>query len=398
MSLSSNRTMGTIWTYRLVVSVSLLWFMVQFLRYVFPPLFGTFQSVYGVSNTQTGILFTLLMLAYAVVQFPSGVLGDRVGLPTVIFAGAIVFTGAALLAATSPSFLVLVLAAVLIGLGTGPHKTVAIPLLARRYADHPGRVLGVMDTVGQFGGMVAPLVVVALAGVFIWQSVFLLGAAVSGVLALSFYWVVRSDSTVGAIDLSVERTTETEGDGRSYRSVFSERPFLVFVAVTICFTFSWNGVASFLPLYLTAEKGVSTGVSGVLYSLLFAMTVSQTITGEIGDRAGKLTVAAALFGTMAVGLVLLLFGGSIATLVIGTVVVGIGFHGFRPVRDAYLMDIIPDGVGGGTLGGVRTLMTGVGALSPAMVGVLSDTTGFVPAFGVIGAVVVLGGLLTLSLR
>ncbi len=398
MSPPSNRTIGTIWTYRLVVSVSLLWFMVQFLRYVFPPLFGTFQSAYGVSNTQTGILFTLLMLAYAAVQFPSGVLGDRVGLPTVIFAGAIVFTGAALLAATSPSFLVLVLAAVLIGVGTGPHKTVAIPLLARRYADHPGRVLGVMDTVGQFGGMVAPLVVVALAGVFVWQSVFLFGAAVSAVLAISFYWVVRNDSTVGSIGRATDRATEAEGGEPSYRSVFSERPFLVFVAVTICFTFSWNGVASFLPLYLTAEKGVSTGVAGVLYSLLFAMTVSQTITGEIGDRAGKLTVAAALFGTMAVGLGLLLFGGSIVTLVIGTVVVGIGFHGFRPVRDAYLMEIIPDGVGGGTLGGVRTLMTGVGALSPAMVGALSDTTGFVPAFGVIGCVVVLGGLLTLSLR
>lgn len=46
-----DRTVGAAWTYRLVVSVSLLWFVVQFLRYVFPPLFGTFQSVYGVSNT-----------------------------------------------------------------------------------------------------------------------------------------------------------------------------------------------------------------------------------------------------------------------------------------------------------------------------------------------------------
>ena len=338
------------------------------------------------------------MLAYAAVQFPSGVLGDRFGLSTVIFAGAAVFTGAALLAALSPSFLVLALAAVLIGLGTGPHKTVAIPLLSRRYADHPGRVLGAMDTVGQFGGMVAPLVVVALAGAFVWQSVFVLGTIISAVLALSFYLTVRTDPTVGTIDLSTDREAET-GDGHSsYRSVFSERPFLVFVAVTVCFTFSWTGVASFLPLYLTTEKGVSASVAGVLYSLLFAMTVSQAVTGEIGDRVGKLTVSAALFGTMAVGLGVVLYGDSIPILAVGTVVVGVGFHGFRPVRDAYLMEIIPKGVGGGTLGGVRTLMTGVGALAPAMVGALSDTVGFVAAFGILGGVVVFGGLLTLSLR
>ncbi len=398
MSTAWNRTVGTAWTYRLVVVVSLLWFMIQFLRYVFPPLFGTFQSVYGVSNTQTGILFTLLMLAYAAVQFPSGVLGDRFGLSTVIFAGAVVFTGAALLAAVSPSFLVLALAAVLIGLGTGPHKTVAIPLLSRRYADHPGRVLGAMDTVGQFGGMVAPLVVIALASAFVWQSVFVLGAVVSAVLALSFYMVIETDPTTGTIDLSTGRKVGTGDDQRSYRSVFSERPFLVFVAVTICFTFSWTGVASFLPLYLTTEKGVSAGVAGVLYSLLFAMTVSQAVTGELGDRIGKITVSAALFGTMAVGLGVVLAGNSVLALGVGTVVVGVGFHGFRPVRDAYLMEIIPEGVGGGTLGGVRTLMTGVGALAPAMVGVLSDTVGFVPAFGLIGGVVVVGGLLTLSLR
>lgn len=400
-----TRVIETVRGYYLVVLVSLLWFLVQFLRFVFPPLFETFQTVYGVSNTQTGFLFTLLMLSYAAVQFPSGVFGDRFGLPTVIFAGATIFTGAALLAAASPSFLLLTLAAMLIGLGTGPHKTVAIPLLSRRYSDHPGRVLGVMDTVGQLGGMTAPLVVVVLAGVFVWQSVFLLGAAVSGVLAVLFYWSVRTDSTVETVRFSIDEKSDTTGaksettDGAlSYRSVFSDRAFLMFVFVTVCFTFAWNGVASFLPLYLTSEKGVSTGVAGILYSLLFAMTVSQTVTGELGDRIGKLAVSAVLFAMMALGLGGLLVVDSPRALAAVTVVAGLGFHGFRPVRDAYLMEIIPEGVSGGTLGGVRTLMTGMGALAPAMIGVLSDTVGFAVAFAIVAGVTVAAGSVTLRLR
>ncbi len=398
MELFGRRGVELVRAYRLVALVSLLWFMVQFLRFVFPPLFETFQSIYGVSNTQTGLLFTLLMLSYAAVQFPSGVLGDRFGLPTVIFAGAAVFTGAALLVAISPSFLVLTLAAMLIGIGTGPHKTVSIPLLSRRYTDHPGRALGVMDTVGQFGGMTAPLIVVVLASAFVWQSVFVLGAVVSAALVVAFYWTVRADSTVETVSFSNGSDTAAGPEGSSYRSVFSDRTFLTFVFVTICFTFAWNGVASFLPLYLTTEKSVSTGLAGLLYSLLFAMTISQTVTGELGDRAGKLTVSAVLFGTMALGLGTLLVVESPVALVVATVVVGVGFHGFRPVRDAYLMEIIPEGIGGGTLGGVRTLMTGVGALGPAMVGVLSDTVGFAPAFGIIAGVTVLAGCLTLLLR
>lgn len=398
MKLPSNRTTEAIRAYHLVVSVSLLWFLVQFLRFVFPPLFETFQSMYGVSNTWTGVLFSLLMLSYAAVQLPAGLLGDRFGLPTVIFAGSAVFTGAALLAAASPSFLLLTLAAMLIGLGTGPHKTVAIPLLSHRYTDHPGRVLGVMDTVGQLGGMAAPLVVIALTGLFVWQSVFLLGAVASGTLAILFYWAVGADPTIGSVSFLTDRRTEKSDGGTAYRSVFADRTFRMFVFVTVCFTFAWNGVASFLPLYLTAEKGLSTGVAGLLYSLLFAMTFSQTVTGELGDRVGKLTVSAALFATMAAGLAGLLVVESPIALGVATVVTGIGFHGFRPVRDAYLMEIIPEGVGGGTLGGVRTLMTGMGALSPMMVGVLSDTVGFGPAFGIIGVTTVVAGGVTLVLR
>ncbi|MFO7926485.1 MAG: MFS transporter [Halobacteriota archaeon] len=399
MGIRSNRTLEAARVYYLVLLVSLLWFMVQFLRFVFPPLFETFQAVYDISNTETGLLFTSIMLSYSAVQFPSGILGDRLGLPAVIIGGAAVFTGAALLAALSPTFLVLTLAAMSIGLGTGPHKTVAIPLLSRRYTEHPGRVLGVMDTVGQLGGMTAPLVVIALTSVFVWQSVFVLGAAVSATLALLFYRAVRRDPSLDVDRPSPKRRdSKADGDGPSYRAVFADRRLLAFVLVTVLFTFTWNGVSSFLPLFLATEKGIPTGTAGVLYSLLFAMTFSQTITGELGDRAGKLTVSVALFATMSVGIVALLTANSIVALIGATVVLGLGFHGFRPVRDAYLMEIIPKGVGGGTLGAVRTFMTGIGALAPATIGVLSDAVGFVSAFVFLGCTTAVAGAVTLVLR
>jgi hypothetical protein len=62
------------------------------------------------------------------------------------------------------------------------------------------------------------------------------------------------------------------------------------------------------------------------------------------------------------------------------------------------MDVIPEEVGGGTLGVVRTFMTGVGALAPAAVGILSEVVGFTVAFASIGGITVAAGLLTVWLR
>lgn len=397
MNLSTDRVTETIRTYDLVILVSLLWFMIQFLRFVFPPLFETFQELYGVTNTQTGILFTAMMLAYASVQFPAGVLGDRIGRPIVILSGAVVFSGAALLAAFSPGFLVVLLAAVLIGLATGPHKAVAIPLLSNQYPDRTGRALGTMDTIGQFGGMTAPLAVVAFLGIAFWQGVFVLGAAFSLVFALLFYLRVRGDESLHVREARTERETEDEG-GTSYLSVFADRDLLVFMVVTMLFTFAWNGLSSFFPLFLTTEKGISSGNAGALYSLLFAASISQAVTGDLSDQVGRLRVGVLLFGAMFVGVVGLLFVGSLPALVLITLLIGVGFHGFRPVRDSHLMDVIPDNIGGGTLGVIRTGMTTIGALAPAIIGFLSDTAGFGTAFAVIGAAAAGGGILTYSIR
>lgn len=398
MNLSTKQVTDPIRTYDLVILVSLLWFMVQFLRFVFPPLFETFQALYGVTNTQTGILFTAMMLAYASVQFPAGVLGDRIGRPVVILGGAAVFSGAALLVAFSPSFFVVLLAAVLIGLATGPHKAVAIPLLSNQYPDRTGRALGAMDTIGQFGGMTAPLAVVVFLGIAFWQGVFVLGAALSVVFAVLFYLRVRGDKSLQVREAPVETETENDETEPSYISVFADRELLLFMLVTMLFTFAWNGLSSFFPLFLVTEKRISSGAAGALYSLLFAASISQAVTGDLSDRVGRLRVGVLLFGAMFVGVVSLLFVESLPALVMVTLLIGVGFHGFRPVRDSYLMDVIPDNIGGGTLGVVRTGMTAIGALAPAIIGFLSDTAGFETAFAVIGIAAAGAGILTYLIR
>lgn len=372
--------------------------MVQFVRYVFPPLFETLQATYGVSNTQTGLLFTLLMLGYSTAQLPAGVLGDRFGEPRIILAGVGLFATAAIGAFLAPTFALLTLAAILIGIGTGIHKTVAIPYLSKEYPERTGLALGVMDTIGQFGGIIAPVVIVGLlASPLHWSVVFVLITVVSLGLGLLFFSTASSSVTYRS-ENSPEGNNEDGNPGiHAYLSIFTDRKLVLFLIVTTIFTFVWNGIASFFPVFLTTQKGLSSDMAGLAYSLLFAASLSQLVTGDISDRLGRLRVALLLFALMIIGLSLVITVQMLVPILLLTVVMGIGLHGFRPVRDSYLMDLIPSSVGGGTLGIVRTVMTVIGALSPAIVGYLSDTIGFTPAFlvliiGLLCGIVLIGVL------
>ena len=435
--LSVDAVRRAVRTYDLVLLIALLWFMVQFLRFVFPPLFGTFQELYGVSNTQTGLLFTLLMFGYSAMQFPGGLLSDRFHEVTVIVSGAGLFTAAALFTFVAPTFGLITLAAVGIGLGTGVHKTVAIAYLSRVYPERTGLSLGIMDTVGQFGGMLAPIAVVAvLARGLPGRTVFLLGAAASAVLAALLYVRAKphasseseQESTTGestpaeatnggstdaadaadaadtteAIDVDSAEVDHAEdeatAESHSYVTIFTDRKLVLFLCVTVLFTFSWNGLSAFFPLFLADAKELSPGTAGIAYSLLFAASISQTVTGGASDRVGKLAISLTLFGVMIAGLLSLLVVDSVAMILGVTVLTGIGFHGFRPVRDSYLMDLIPDSIGGGTLGIVRTFMTAIGGAAPAVIGLLSDLFGFGVAFGVIAGALAVGGLFIAVLR
>ncbi|MEZ3168039.1 MFS transporter [Halorubrum ejinorense] len=395
--------------YDALVLVSLVWFLGKFVRYLFPPLFESIQFAYDVSNATVGTAFTGFMIVYALLQFPSGAVADRVGPVRVIVAGALVAgTGSLALVFDAP-FAALVAAMVVIGAGTGVHKTVSVRLIARVYPARTGRMLGAHDTLGALGGVAAPAVVAAvlsappaLAAVLPrlpgadWRAPFLL----TGVLAVSLAVVtglrLRGDTRLGGA---------SDADGgdspgaREYLRLFADRRFSAFVLVTVAFSFAYNGTVAFLPLYLSEAAALPATTASLLYSALFAVTFVQLVSGDLSDRLGRFPVMVAALGlaTAALAGLVALAGAGAVPLGALVVALGLGSHGFRPVRGAYLVEALPDRLAGGGLGVVRTLLMGGGALAPAAVGIVADAAGFRPAFALLAgsmglAAVVAAGL------
>ncbi|WP_415380245.1 MFS transporter [Halosimplex sp. TS25] len=381
-----------------IVLTSSLWFLGKFVRFAFPPLFERLAGVYGVSTATLGGAYSALLLVYALLQFPSGLLADRFSSVTVLGAGGSLAAVGALALAVDGSLVVLVGAMMTIGAGTGTLKTVSVELLARTYPTQTGRALGVFETFGTFGGAAAPAAVVAFAGTAGlfgagWRTTFL-AAGVAG-LCVTAAFVVR-------VPARLPDATEREAaDGGGaplgeYAVLFRDWRLLVFVAVITLFSFAYNAALAFLPLYLTREAGLASATASFLFSALFVVSLVQLLTGEVSDRTGALPliVLTLALASTGMGAILLLtdVGG---TLALGGAVVclGLGAHGYRPVRGAYMMSVLPESVSAGSFGAVRTVQMIAGASSPALVGVLSETAGLRPAFRLLtGALVAATGL------
>jgi MFS family permease len=212
--------------------------------------------------------------------------------------------------------------------------------------------------------------------------VFLAGALVSFVLAAAFYMQVSRSPAIHSLRETQENDQpeadvpeETSMD-ETYSAILTDTKMVAFLTVAVIVTFAWNGLSSFLPLYFAQAKAMSVGNASLLYSLLFMTSFSQAVTGWLSDTLGRVRMILILLLLVAIGISIMLYTDSLLGLGVATVIAGVGFHGFRPVRDSYFMVLIPSSVGGGTLGIVRTVMVTIGAAGPAILGYFSDVVGF----------------------
>ncbi|WP_435162113.1 MFS transporter [Halorubrum sp. SY-15] len=404
-------------TYDAVALTALLWFLGKFVRYAFPPLFGPLQAGYDVSNAAVGTAFTGFMLVYALMQFPSGAIADRVGPVPVIALGAGVAGVGSLALVVDTPFIVLAGIMLVIGAGTGAHKTVAVRLLARTYPDRTGRVLGVHDTLGALGGVAAPAAVVlvltpppVLAALLAslpgadWRGLFVAAGITALVAATVFALRVPAQLSASAM-APTDPAADPSVD--AYLVAFRDPRLVAFVFVTVAFSFAYNGAVAFFPLYLSAVAGLSTSTASLIYAALFAATFVQLVSGDLSDRLGRLPVMAAALALASVALAVVVALGSdgfaltgrYAPITLGALVVafGLGSHGFRPARGAFLVETLPDHIAGGGLGVVRTLLMGAGAFAPAVVGAIADRAGFRPAFAALAGSLALAALVAAGL-
>ncbi|WP_142856950.1 MFS transporter [Salinigranum halophilum] len=376
---------------RLLLAVSVGWGLIQSGRLVISPLLPAISTDLGLSSTRAGAAISVLWGLYALLQYPSGRLSDRLSRKTLLVGGlGLLCVGFGTLA-TAPTYLAFLVGAAVVGLGAGLYPTPARGLVSDLFVTRRGQAFGLHTASGDLGGVVAAGLATLVLAVATWRAAFLPVVVVIVAVAVALHRWNHEPYVVGRVDMAVADT------GR--RLLGEPRLRWLLVSYSL-YAFTWQSMVGFLPTYLQVSKGFSPSLANTGFAALFVVgAVAKPTAGAVGDAVSRSLLAATVLLAAAATLVVLVVATSPAVVLAAVVVFALGLMAFPPVMQAHLMDSFPTDSMGGDLGAMRTVYIGLGALGPTVVGATADAYDFTLAFsGLVGCLLVSSLLVALVSR
>lgn len=381
------------WRHRhTVLSLAVLsYFGIRFVEFVLSIVFKDIKAALGISTFVVGLAVTASTVTYAMVQLPSGALGDRFGHRSVVLASLALTGVASGLIAASQSGAVVVLGMGLVGLVSGAYYSPATALLGDLF-DETGRAIGIHRIGAQAVGFTGP-VVGSLGAAYGWRAL-LVGSGLLTVPIVAGVGVGVSPQSgpVGGPSL------RDRVDLGTVRELLSRPPIAVATVVATFAQFVETATFSFLPLLLREYHGLGIDVAGTLFTAYFvAVAVSQPVTGWLSDRTDRDAVTV---GTLCIGvggMLLLAVGSSLPLVGGGVVALGLGM-GWGPPVQARFIDHLDQGERGTGFGAVRSVYIGVAALNGLVVGGVETVWGWDGALAVLGVSLFVPVVVLVSLR
>jgi FSR family fosmidomycin resistance protein-like MFS transporter len=353
----------------------------DFYSLVLPPLLPALVPVFGLNYLQIGLLSFCFSILSGILQPTIGYLADRHGLRKKILLAGFLFNGLGLLAmALAPTYLLVLLASLVCGLGAATFHPQSTHFLSRAFPQHKGRAMGVHGWGGSIGNFLAPLGVAFLVSWVGWRY---------GLMLLVIPGVCMA--------LLLGRLLSEPPAAQSSRFSTGLSKELLLLAVTFALlTMVLRGFLIFLPILLV-EQGASITRAGFFTSLMLCVgLVSQPLGGMVYDRLGGRTIF--FVCALATGCSLLAFGYATGAMMIGcTMVIGFFVSALFPVSLALGSDMARANQIGMSVGMIFGLSSTLAAFTPALMGYVADVVGLQQSFGLLIGLAFLGALLALGL-
>lgn len=352
----------------ILLSVSAGWFLSIGVRFVYPSLLPFIREEFGIGLTIAGLLWSVLWVAYAVGQFPGGVLGDRLGEGNILVVSTLVSTAALVAVATSVHVWLLFLGTFAFGFATALYGPTRFTIFSDVYSTRAGTAVGVTMAAGNVGNTILPAVAAVVATTLSWRFGFgvLIPVFVLVTVAL---WVFVPSRTSTADHAADELSVETI---RQILSGLAVRGVPAVAAIQIVLAFVNQGFLGFFPLYLIEIKEFSAQAASVMYGLYFFVGVGiQPLVGACRDRFGTRPTMMYVVAAYVAGLVVLQFTESVVVLVLATVCIS-HWNGTVVLTNTFVTDALPAEIRGSGLGLARTSWILLGAVGPTFVGYLGD--------------------------
>lgn len=335
-------------------------FYATILPFLLPVIIETFEIGFG----GAGVLALSTSLFSSFMQPVVGHFADKYQRRKLtILIGFMLFAAGMVLAGLSKSFVALLFAFVVYGLGQTTYHPQATHFITSNFKETKGRAMGIHGIGGSLGNFSAPLTVTFLLTIMSLQA--------------ALFWLTVPALLIIVIMTLALREAEPMKQKQGRFRISGD---LLLLSITFGFLFMlFRGFLTFMPTLLV-ERGSSLTEAGSISALMFFIGfLSQPLGGTLYDRVGG-RVLLATSAVVASASLWLFLQGAWPSPVLYIVIIGAAVTATFPVALTMASVVSPPENVGMSVGVMFGVSAGMGALTPALLGVLADRVGLETAF------------------
>lgn len=351
-------------------------FMSHYSQVALYPLFPLMHEDLGISYVALGIFLAILNLSGAAAQIPIGFLVDRLGARKILIFGVFVKTFAIGSVALSNSYEMILLLAVVAGLGNSVfHPADYSILMSSIDGNRMGRAFSIHTASGSAGSFIAPAVVTFIAAFWDWRiavfSVALLGAMTG--IAMIFQANLLQDH-VGRKKEEFESPPGVPSIMDGIRTLFRPNVLILYLFFMTTAMIS-IGLNSYIPAGLMELHNYSVWLAGITLSIfLGAGLVGVLFGGYLADRTTRHDLIA-IVSFLVSGIFVIAIGSNkfpVPIAIAGFAIIGFCLGSIRPARDMMVRAITKQGDGGKMFGFMSNGHQLAGVIVPILFGWFID--------------------------
>ena len=397
--MSTNKKIVFTYENGLLLLLGFTFGIVFFERNATGPLAPYIINELGLSQAQLGMLGSGLSLAWAVSAYVIGAWSDRRGArKPFLLASVIVFSLCSAFSGLAGTFMLLLLARVVMGFAEGPFLPICFSVMnVESSPKRRGVNAGLMQNffASLLGTSVAPLVLPLLADSYGWRTAFYL-SAIPGLICAALIWVFVKEPKPAAQEPAAAGAAKP-----GLLDMLKQRNILVCCGIAM-FMVSWYLVGIiFLPLFFNVARGMAPDVAGqVVAPMGIATMICGFLVPAISDRIGrKPTMIIFTFIGLVTPIAALHFSGPQWALSLLLLIGWSASGSFAVFMGVIPSETVPKTLAASSMGlvvGAGEIVGGV--LSPTISGWIADQTSLVAHMVVMMVCALCGGLLSLFLR
>jgi FSR family fosmidomycin resistance protein-like MFS transporter len=355
----------------------------HFTAAIFQPLSPFIRDEFSLNYEQFGWMMSGYNIAYGASHLPAGWLSDRLGPRLMIMIGISGVAFFAILAGLAPSYMLMFVFMILLGIMGGGYHPAASPLVAASVnKKYRGSALGLHQIGGTASFFLTPLIAAAIFQVLNWRWTIVSMAIPALIIGIVLFVLLgRRGYAKKATPVTADIQPES---GQSSGSV---RRLIPFITLGMMIQVLIMGVTAYIALFAVDDLNASEDMGAFLFSLFhFAGFLAGPLGGYLSDRVG--TVPMILTASLIAGpaLYLLKFASLGWSIWLILLVLGICMYIVMPVTESHIITHSPPHRRATVLGVYYFVSRGGIGLSTPLLGFLADHYGFATSFTVAGAI------------